>query len=73
MPVEVLGWDEAFLGVETDDPEAFAADVRTAVLDATGLHCSVGIGDNKLQAKIATELRQAAGRVPAHRPRTGSR
>ena len=23
--VEVWGWDEAFLGVDTDDPEAFAA------------------------------------------------
>ncbi|MGH3168326.1 MAG: DNA polymerase IV, partial [Trebonia sp.] len=23
-PVEVLGWDEAFLGVDTSDPEAFA-------------------------------------------------
>ena len=26
--VEVLGWDEAFLAVETDDPEAFAAMLR---------------------------------------------
>lgn len=55
VPVEVLGWDEAFLGVDTDDPEVFADDVRAAVLDATRLHCSVGIGDNKLRAKIATE------------------
>ena len=59
--VEVLGWDEAFLAVETDDPEAFAEDVRTAVLDATRLHCSVGIGDNKLQAKIATGFGKPQG------------
>ena len=26
--VEVLGWDEAFLGVDADDPEAFAGQVR---------------------------------------------
>src|SRR5687768_16116470 len=52
--VEVLGWDEAFLGVETDDPELYAKQVQRAVLDATGLHCTVGIGDNKLRAKIAT-------------------
>jgi DNA polymerase-4 len=61
VPVEVLGWDEAFLAVETDDPEAFAQDVRTAVLEATGLHCSVGIGDNKLQAKIATSFGKPQG------------
>lgn len=59
--VEVLGWDEAFMGVETDDPEAFAARVQKAVLEATGLHCSVGIGDNKLRAKIATEFGKPQG------------
>ncbi|WP_460864640.1 DNA polymerase IV [Nocardioides pakistanensis] len=59
--VEVLGWDEAFLGIETDDPEAFARHVQAAVLDATGLHCSVGIGDNKLRAKIATEFGKPRG------------
>jgi DNA polymerase IV len=59
--VEVLGWDEAFLGVETDDPEAFAQDVRIAVLEATRLHCSVGIGDNKLRAKIATDFGKPRG------------
>ncbi len=59
--VEVLGWDEAFLGVETDDPEAFARRVQEAVLEATQLHCSVGIGDNKLRAKIATEFGKPQG------------
>ena len=38
------------------DPIAFAQQLRAAVLDATGLHCSVGIGNNKLQAKIATDF-----------------
>ncbi|MGN6577888.1 MAG: DNA polymerase IV, partial [Nocardioides sp.] len=61
VPVEVLGWDEAFLGVDTDDPQAFAEAVRAAVLDATGLHCSVGIGDNKLRAKIATDFGKPRG------------
>jgi DNA polymerase IV len=59
--VEVLGWDEAFLGPgaghgELGDPDAFATRIREAVLEATRLHCSVGIGDNKLRAKIATEF-----------------
>jgi DNA polymerase IV len=59
--VEVLGWDEAFLGVESDEPEAFAAYVQQRVLEETRLHCSVGIGDNKLRAKLATELGKPRG------------
>jgi DNA polymerase IV len=59
--VEVLGWDEAFLGVETDDPETCALTVQAAVFDTTRLHCSVGIGDNKLRAKIATDFGKPRG------------
>ncbi|HEX5407232.1 MAG TPA: DNA polymerase IV [Pseudonocardiaceae bacterium] len=59
--VEVLGWDEAFLGAHTDDPEALADDVRRAIADETGLASSVGIGDNKLRAKIATGFAKPAG------------
>jgi DNA polymerase IV len=59
--VEVLGWDEAFLGARTGDPEALAADIRRAVADETGLSCSVGIGDNKLRAKLATGFAKTAG------------
>jgi DNA polymerase-4 len=54
--VEVLGWDEAFVGADTEDPEALAADIRADVRAGTGLECSVGIGDNLLRAKIATEF-----------------
>ncbi len=61
MVVEVLGWDEAFLGCDADDPEAVARRVQEAVLAATGLHCSVGIGDNKIRAKIATGFGKPAG------------
>jgi len=60
-PVEVLGWDEAFIGVETDDPESFARGLAADVKAATDLDCSVGIGDNKLQAKIATGFGKPAG------------
>jgi DNA polymerase IV len=60
--LEVLGWDEAFLGsAPTDDPLGLAAHVRARVLEETGLHCSVGIGDNKLRAKIATDLGKPRG------------
>ena len=59
--VEVLGWDEAFLGVDVEDPEAFARSLAASVLDATQLDCTVGIGENKLQAKIATGFGKPAG------------
>jgi DNA polymerase-4 len=59
--VEVLGWDEAFLGAVTDDPESLARRAQATVLAATRLHCSVGIGDNKVRAKIATGFAKPAG------------
>jgi DNA polymerase IV len=64
--VQVLGWDEAFLAAgpghgDLGDPRAFADRVRAAVLEATELHCSVGIGDNKLRAKIATDFGKPRG------------
>jgi DNA polymerase-4 len=59
--VEVLGWDEAFVGVTTDDPVACAQSIRAAVLEATDLHCSVGIGDTKVRAKIATDFGKPRG------------
>lgn len=59
--VEQLGWDEAFLGVDTDDPEAVARLVQDRVRDATQLDCTVGIGENKLHAKLATGFGKPAG------------
>ena len=59
--VEVMGWDEAFLVAVTDDPEALAGSVQQAIREQTRLSCSVGIGDNLLRAKIATEFGKPAG------------
>ena len=64
--LEVLGWDEAFLAAgaghgELGDPREFAQRLRAEVLAATRLHCSVGIGDNKLRAKIATDFGKPRG------------
>lgn len=59
--VEVWGWDEAFVGVHSDDPEGLAADIRHAVTAETGLSCSVGVGDTKQRAKIATGFAKPAG------------
>ncbi|MBC6468208.1 DNA polymerase IV [Actinomadura alba] len=59
--VEVIGWDEAFLGVDTPDPEAVARRIQARVRGATELDCTVGIGHNKLQAKLATGFGKPAG------------
>ena len=59
--VQVLGWDEAFVGVDTDDPEAYARRLQQAILDRTRLHCSVGIGDTLVRAKIATGFGKPRG------------
>ncbi|MET0480526.1 MAG: DNA polymerase IV [Mycetocola sp.] len=59
--VQVLGWDEAFLGIDTDDPEGYANQVQRAVLENTRLHCSVGIGDTLVRAKVATGFGKPRG------------
>jgi DNA polymerase IV len=60
-PVEVWGWDEAYLGADVDDPAELAEQIRTVVASATGLSCSVGISDNKQRAKVATGFAKPAG------------
>jgi DNA polymerase IV len=59
--VQVLGWDEAFVGVSTEDPEGYARQAQAAVRAATGLSCSVGIGDTTVRAKMATEFGKPGG------------
>lgn len=59
--VEVWGWDEAAVGTDTDDPQSLAVEMQRVVLDVTGLACSIGIGDNKLRAKMATTFAKPAG------------
>ena len=61
VAVEVLGWDEAFVGTDAEDPDRLAQEIRQAILEETRLHSSVGIGDNKLQAKIATAFGKPRG------------
>ncbi|MFE4541273.1 DNA polymerase IV [Arthrobacter sp. NPDC056727] len=59
--VQVLGWDEAFVGIESENPEAYARQMQAAVLERTQLHCSVGIGDTLVRAKVATGFGKPAG------------
>jgi nucleotidyltransferase/DNA polymerase involved in DNA repair len=58
---EVMGWDEAFLAADTADPEGFARQVQERIKAATQLDSTVGIGQNKLQAKLATGFGKPAG------------
>jgi nucleotidyltransferase/DNA polymerase involved in DNA repair len=58
---EVLGWDEAFMAAETEDPEALARQIQQHIKASTELESSVGIGENRIQAKLATDLGKPAG------------
>ena len=60
-PVEVWGWDEAYLGADVDDPVELAEQIRTTVAEETQLRCSVGISDNKQRAKVATGFAKPDG------------
>ena len=60
-PVEVWGWDEAYIGAAVDDPFALAEKIRAVIEAETGLSCSVGISDNKQRAKVATGFGKPAG------------
>jgi DNA polymerase IV len=58
---EVLGWDEAFVAARTDDPEALAREIQRHIKAETELDSSVGIGENRIQAKLASALAKPAG------------
>lgn len=53
-PLEVWGWDEAYIGAAVEDPFELAERIRTVIAAETGLSCSVGVSDNKQRAKVAT-------------------
>jgi DNA polymerase-4 len=60
-PVEVWGWDEAYVGADVDDPLELAERIRTVVAAETELSCSVGVSDNKQRAKVATGFAKPDG------------
>ena len=60
--VEVVGLDEAYLDLTGLDRHRSAARrVKEAVKSETGLTCSVGIGPNKLVAKVASDAEKPNG------------
>ncbi len=63
---EQWGLDEAFLDVSSrvrdlSDARQLAAKVKGAVLEEEKLTCSIGVGPNKLVAKIASDFRKPDG------------
>ncbi len=61
--VEDVGIDEAFLDItEIEGPvEEVAGRIKRRIMQDTGLTCSIGIGPNKLLAKIASDMRKPDG------------
>ncbi len=62
--VEVVGLDEAYLDLTgLSYPKATMRRIATEIRERTGLSCSIGIAENKLLGKIASELAKPAGLV----------
>jgi DNA polymerase-4 len=62
--VEVVGLDEAYLDLSgLYSPRAAVRRVLAEIREATELVCSVGIGPNKLVAKVASDAEKPAGFV----------
>jgi DNA polymerase IV len=60
--IEVVGLDEAYLDLTgLARPRAAARRVKAAVVAATGLGCSIGIGPSKLVAKVASDADKPDG------------
>ena len=60
--VEVAGLDEAYLDISgSPAPKALGRRLKVEMRERTGLVCSIGIGPNKLVAKIASDQDKQAG------------
>jgi len=62
--VEVVGLDEAYLDLEPlVAPRAAMRRLVNAIREATGLDCSIGIGPNRLVAKVCSDAEKPRGFV----------
>ncbi len=71
--VEVFSIDEAFMDI-TDTAKLFGGDIALSkmikqdIRHSFGLSCSIGIGPNKLVAKVASDLKKPDGLVKVTEP-----
>jgi len=66
--VEVVGLDEAYLELTgLPDPHAAMRRLAARIDETTGLGCSIGIGPNKLVAKVASDADKPRGFVALSR------
>jgi DNA polymerase-4 len=64
VPVEAVSLDEAYIELSgVPDPIARMSDLVRRIRDVTGLDASVGIGPNKLVAKVASDAEKPRGFV----------
>ncbi len=69
--VEVVGLDEAYIELTgLFSPKATMRRIAAEIRGETGLTCSIGISENRLLAKIASELAKPAGLVVLSRARS---
>jgi DNA polymerase-4 len=72
--VEVVGLDEAYLDLtDLSFPHAAMRSLVAQIARDTGLTCSVGIGPNKLVAKVASDAEKPAGFLALTRQQACSR
>lgn len=72
--VEVVGLDEAYLDLDGfHSPRAAMRRIVAQVRDTLGLTCSVGIGPNKLVAKVASDAEKPNGFVVLSREQACAR
>jgi DNA polymerase-4 len=74
VPVEPVSLDEAYLDLsEVSDPVARMSALVKKIREETGLDASVGIGPNKLVAKIASDAEKPRGFVVLTREQAAER
>jgi DNA polymerase-4 len=72
--VEVVGLDEAYLELTSlSVPEEAMRTMRAQIERTTGLSCSIGIGPNKLVAKVASDAEKPRGFVTLSREQACAR
>jgi len=73
--IEDVGIDEAYLDVSelTDTSENIVTRIKAGIKEKTGLTCSIGIGANKLLAKIASDMQKPDGLTILNEEDIGSR